>query len=303
MLSPTNCLRLSSTTMPQGAPKAIAFSPEEAMAMYPSRAEQVSPPPTSHRALRDRCGVTLNIRMEYATAGSTKPRRLINAAPGNINTEPHHAKLPRRKVVAKIVHPASPKPETPVEPPAPTPISQPPAANDPQLQEILPAMHVCFGNAHHARRMGFTHCVEVVYTYAEPQRDRVLRGGDVKRLRLTLPRDVRERSASRLRLTEAQLLLARDFMLDVVPAADATKPAGDVKILVSVPAGRPTEAMCIAGTYLAHAADRDAEEILRCIDEEEEAVLSVWKGEVSEIEAAQVNKVAFLPASTGTCRE
>ena len=61
--------------------------------------------------------------------------------------------------------------------------------------------------------------------------------------------------------------------------------------MIATPFGRPTDAMCVAGCYLAFISKKTVEDVLRYIDEEED-FLSVWKGEVSENEVERTEQVA-----------
>ena len=100
-----------------------------------------------------------------------------------------------------------------------------------------------------------------------------------------------------------QLGAARDFIGECLPKELAALPEQEsVRVLVTTPPGQPTDAMCVVGCYLGFAAGLGVEEILRCVDEEE-CILSVWKGEVSGEEVERIEEVArgwsWLTAAAG----
>ena len=310
--------------------KLTAFTRAEAMALYPSSPLHIFPPPAPsvRRSLRDRCGVTLSLKIEHplkATGGPWSPRGPV---------QPHCAQLPRipRRRSHKpwfghlradtpveapkpATPPAEPTPEPEPEPtPEPTPefefepfptelpsALRPPQADAPHLQAIIPSVWVSFGGAERAADDDFTHVVEIAYPDTEQgeqeanQQATTARASDdrVQRLRIELPAAARTwQGRAALALTDGQLRAARDFLAECLPQELAAQPEqGAVRVLVSAPAARPTDVMSVVGCYLAFVAGRSVEEVLQCIDEEE-SVVSVWKGEVSGDEVERAEEIA-----------
>ncbi|KAM5537928.1 hypothetical protein V8D89_008404 [Ganoderma adspersum] len=221
---------------------------------------------------------------------------------------PAHAPAP-----APAPAPASTSVSMPI---APIPTPHPPKADEPHLQTIIPALWVAFSDSTaptssttssmaHEVEANFTHIVEIAHSAGEPSAaGSIERRWDAarqaQRLRLVLPISAREQAnktgRAALALTDAQLRAARDFVGEYLPgelAAEALLDSeqGAVRVLVTAPPGRPTDAMCVVGCYLGFAAKRGVEEVLRCVDEEE-AVLSVWKGEVSGEEMERIEEIA-----------
>ena len=80
------------------------------------------------------------------------------------------------------------------------------------------------------------------------------------------------------------------------PPAAGTRPLPEkqaVRVLISTPQRRPTDAMSVLGCYLAFASKKSVDIALRCIDDEPD-FLSIWKGEVSEDELARAERVARM---------
>ncbi|PIL33700.1 hypothetical protein GSI_04325 [Ganoderma sinense ZZ0214-1] len=196
---------------------------------------------------------------------------------------------------------------------APIPTPHPPKADEPHLQAIIPALWVAFSDSaagsssgsssSRAHEDGFTHIVEITYSTGSPH---ALGPGSIERrwdaahqaqrLRLVLPAQPQALAPAAgraaLALTDGQLRAARDFVGECLPPDLAAVPEQTaVRVLVTVPPGRPTDAMCVVGCYLGFVAERGVEEILRFIDEED-GVLSVWKGEVSGEEVERVEEIA-----------
>ena len=311
---------------------------------YPSSPLQVFPPPMpgARRTLRERCGVTLSLAVEYPfgpnhKGGHTQPHR--THLPRLARRRSHKPRLPacdssffdgiaqpstfrvgvpfpthspisalKRRALAAV--PATPAILSALQP-------QPPKLSEPHLQAIIPGVWVVFDGAARAAEEGFSHVVEVFYDDAShdtpeasdaplaspcagpsspssaPKPAETRFDGATQRLRLALPGTARAyHGRAALALTDAQLRAARDFMAERLPPQLAEDPDQTaVRVLVSVPAGRPTDAMCVVGAYLAFVAGQHVEEVLRCVDDEE-SVLSVWKGEVSGDEVERVEKIA-----------
>ncbi|KAH9851155.1 hypothetical protein C2E23DRAFT_832858 [Lenzites betulinus] len=245
-------------------------------ATYPSSPLKVFPPPAPavRRPLRERCGMNLTLHIDNPALAFQSSKVPGPWSPKG-NLQPHRNNLPRRR---------NPKPsfvtyhdkQLAAAPPKPAP-----APPDRSYET------------------GFTHIVEITHGpapqgHSDAQRTHSSKGGP-QRLRLTLPASTR-RPAGRasLALTDAQLRAARDFLVECLPGSVAALPElaqGAVRALVVTPRGRPTDAMALVGCYLACVAGQDVEAILRCVDEEE-SVLSVWKGEVSGDEIEQVQGIA-----------
>ena len=323
------------------------------MIVYPTTPLSVFPPPPPpvllptqmHNRMGAGVGLTLQIDSPFKPpAGPWSPK-------GHI--QPHRSHLPRRRnpkpcfqnfyataetaaqkpkstpaptrtpKVERVSAPAPTSTSTSIySPTAPIPTPCPPKADEPHLQEIIPALWVAFSDstpplssnsstststtsAHEIQEAGFTHIVEIAHSAGEPSAaGSIERRWDVtrqaQRLRLVLPASAREQpqktGRAALALTDAQLCAARDFVGECLPgelaaAALPDSEQGAVRVLVTAPPGRPTDVMCVVGCYLGFAARRGVEEVLRCVDEEE-AVLSVWKGEVSGEEVERIEEIA-----------
>ncbi|KAI0819206.1 hypothetical protein BC628DRAFT_1404083 [Trametes gibbosa] len=277
-------------------------------AVYPSSPLTVFPPPapTVRRPLRERCGMNLTLHIDNP-ALAFKSSKVPGPWSPKGHLQPHRNNLPRRrnpkpsfvtyhdKQLAAAGH-TPPKPlSIPTPPcttiPAPAYDFDPPTSSEPHLQAIIPALWVAFAQEDRSYEAGFSHVVEITYG-PTPDAERTW-DGRTQRLRLTLPESVR-RPAGRaaLALNDAQLRGARDFLAECLPQSVASHPElGAVRALVVTPHARPTDAMALVGCYLSFVADQSVEAILRCIDEEE-SLLSVWKGEVSGDETERVEKIA-----------
>ncbi|KAI0669530.1 hypothetical protein C8Q78DRAFT_183346 [Trametes maxima] len=311
-------------TAPSLAPLTIpSNSRPDAISTYPSSPLKVFPPPapTIRRPLRERCGITLTLHIETPSP-TFKPSKVPGPWSPKGHIQPHRNHLPRRRnpkpcfvavqekqAPAVAEHPKrapsplpSPSPAAEAEPaPAVIPVSDPtpsyafnPPTEDPRLQAIIPALWVAF--AHETDRSyedGFTHVVEITYEGTHGSSERSW-DGKAQRLRLALPQSARKPAKGRagLALGDTQLRAARDFVAECLPQSIASMPEqSSVRVLVVTPQGRPTDAMCVVGCYLAFVAGQSADAILRCIDEED-SVLSAWKGEVSGDEADRLEKIA-----------
>ncbi len=296
----------------------------DAIAMYPTSPIGVFPPPApkARHSLRDRCGISLTLEIE----APFKPTKVPGPWSPKGHLQPHRSNLPRRRnpkpcfasyqdvkptVTVQPLKPAvAPAPAAALPFPAPQTPQQPHKASEPHLQAIIPAVWVAFGQEAEAKgakrpyEEGFTHIVEICYAHGSVaftggsaerrwEADSGRGMGGVQRLRLVLPEHARKwEGRAALALTNPQLRAARDFIAEGLPQSLAVLPEqGAVRVLVTAPAGRPTDAMCVLGCYLAFVAGRDAESILQCIDEEE-SILSVWKGEVSGDEIERIEKMA-----------
>ncbi|KAI9059907.1 hypothetical protein FKP32DRAFT_1097413 [Trametes sanguinea] len=290
-------------------------SRSEQIALYPSSPLKVFPPPAPaiRRPLRERCGVSLTLHID-APAMGFKPAKVPGPWSPKGHIQPHRSHLPRRrnpkacfakfhdKHAPAVVpdHPAvrTPSPKLSPAGPAPDYSFDPPKAEEPQA--IIPALWVAFARENEKDRAcadGFTHVVEICYAdptaaYDAGSSER-LWDGKAQRLRLALPESARKPSGrAGLALSDPQLRAGRDFIAECLPKSIAALPEQtDVRVLVVVPQGRPTDAMCLLGCYLAFVAGQSAEAILRAIDEEE-SILSVWKGEVSGEEMERIEKIA-----------
>ncbi|KAH9935144.1 uncharacterized protein BXZ73DRAFT_45544 [Epithele typhae] len=289
-------------------------------------------PSTTSRTLRERCNVQFSLVLEtainakapgkpvdpWAVRGHPQPHRtnlprMTRRRSSMRQRAPcaHDASNEPAPPMPSVPAPASPAAPPPSEPASPKPA---PADTEPSLQAIIPGAWVAFGGVKHAAEWGFTHVVDIDYYAAHPRTRGILNcrapygspvspptsddgvevgAGGVRRLRLPLPATVSARSVSkRLALSDAQLAVARDFMADALPPFLAGSPSQEaVRVLVSVPPGRTADAMSVMGCYLACVAERGVEEVLRCVDEED-AVLSVWKAEVSGEEAERLEAIA-----------
>ncbi|EJF60705.1 hypothetical protein DICSQDRAFT_62391 [Dichomitus squalens LYAD-421 SS1] len=278
---------------------------------YPTTPLSVFPPPAPsiRHPMRDRRGVTLTLQIEAPFNANVN---VIPPGPWSPkgHVQPHRSNLPRRRnpkprfqnfnPEALVRQKSAPKPETPA---IPIPTPNPPRADEPHLQAIIPALWVAFSDRSKASSSwayeeDFTHVVEMTYAAEEAHApDGAERCWDpelkAQRLRLVLPETARVREGrAALALTDAQLRAARDFLGESLPQTLAAMPEqSTVRVLVTAPPGRPTDAMCVLGCYLSFVAGRGAEEILRCIDEED-SILSVWKGEVSGEEVERIEKIA-----------
>ncbi|KAI0629556.1 hypothetical protein C8Q77DRAFT_1220246 [Trametes polyzona] len=279
---------------------------------------KVFPPPaptTVRRPLRERCGVNLTLHIDnpalafksskvpgpWSPKGHLQPHR--NHLPRRRNPKPCFAGIQEKQPVAAAALPVEPTKPAPIPTPdavsapsipsrTPSYAFDPPKSSEPQLQAIIPALWVAFAQPDdRSYEDGFSHIVEISYGSA-PTSDRRW-DGRAHRLQLILPESSR-RPAGRaaLALTDAQLREARDFIAECLPQSIASLPEqNEVRVLVATPPGRPTDAMALVGCYLAFVAEQTTETILRCVDEEE-SVLSVWKGEVSGDETVRVDRIA-----------
>ncbi|KAI1790317.1 hypothetical protein LXA43DRAFT_1095466 [Ganoderma leucocontextum] len=291
--------------------------------VYPTTPLSVFPPPAPSvlRSMRDHRRVSLTLQIDTpfkASPGPWSPK-------GHI--QPYRSHLPRRRNPKPcfqnfhaIAEPGAPKPKPkPAPTPTPTPKTglvptwatstpipaiptpRPPKADEPHLQAIIPAVWVAFSDTAAASRRaheeGFTHVVEIAHSGGEPYAaGSIERRWDAarqaQRLRLILPEQAGRGGRAALSLTDGQLRAARDFVGECLPRELAAMPEQDaVRVLVTAPPGRPTDAMCLVGCYLGFVAGRGVEEVLRCIDEEE-SILSVWKGEVSGEEVERADEIA-----------
>ncbi|KAI8971017.1 hypothetical protein BD414DRAFT_510615 [Trametes punicea] len=299
-------------------------SRSDVIALYPTSPLKVFPPPAPsiRRPLRERCGVSLTLHIETPALTSTcKPAKVPGPWSPKGHIQPHRNHLPRRRnpkpcfagfqekhapAAAAPTTEQRPKPAPalasvpgPVPEPATSYTFDPPKAEEPRLQAIIPALWVAFARRDdRSYEAGFSHVVEICYASpTSPAHDsgtcERLWDGRAQRLRLALPVSARTQSGrAALALSDAQLRAARDFVAECLPKSVAALPEQTaVRVLVTVPQARPTEAMCLVGCYLAFVAGQSAEAILRCIDEEE-SILSVWKGEVSGDEMERIERIA-----------
>ncbi|THG99248.1 hypothetical protein EW026_g3075 [Hermanssonia centrifuga] len=201
--------------------------------------------------------------------------------------QPHRSHLPRRRNPKPIVFhdvetdsPAEKKCtveslEAPVTA-DPDPLAPAFIADDPSIQEVLSMLVLAFkGETSPSASLpghsdkSYTHVVSITYGAVA---EGVSRAG--------------------LGLTVAQIRASRDFIAQALPNPLA-QPAdrSDVRILITAPHKRPTDAMCVLACYLAFTSGKAVEDILLHFDGDEE-FLSVWKGEVSGEEVEKVEKIA-----------
>ncbi|PSR71536.1 hypothetical protein PHLCEN_2v12587 [Hermanssonia centrifuga] len=236
----------------------------------------------------------------------------LNPAPkGPI--QPHRSHLPRRRNPKPIVFhdvetdsPAEKKCTVePLEVEAPVttdpdPLAPAFIADDPSIQEVLSILVLAFkGETSPSASLpghsdkSYTHVLSITYGAGEGTSEEIYKDR-IHHLRLTLPAAAVAEGAPRagLGLTVAQIRASRDFIAQALPNPLA-QPAdrSDVRILITAPHKRPTDAMCVLACYLAFTSGKAVEDILLHFDGDEE-FLSVWKGEVSGEEVEKVEKIA-----------
>ena len=277
--------------------------------IYPTTPLAQFPPPVStlQRPLRERCGFTAQLSLTIKTSFGQQARGGPWTPKGHI--QPHRSHLPRRRKgqVKRIVlydnfdddEPEQAAPAVPT-PGAFAPVPAP--ADAPHLQEVVPGLFVAFKTGSVTRHdTVYTHIIDVCHPlpgYDAGATEKAYEG-HIQRLRLVLPEPSSPESGrAGLALTEAQLRASRDFLAETLPYSGPSslpaRPAPEkqaVRVLISTPQRRPTDAMSIVGCYLAFASKKSVDTALRCIDDEPE-FLSIWKGEVSEDEVARAERVA-----------
>ncbi|KAH9949309.1 hypothetical protein B0H21DRAFT_729575 [Amylocystis lapponica] len=304
MTTPTAMTQLSS---------AAAAAHYPCIELYPSSPLRQFPPPLTPvhtmRPLRERCGFNLQIKTSFSHSATPAPW----SPKGHGHLQPHRNHLPRRRKTKRITFyddesasPPQPTPApAPVPPLVPAPVPVPAPEEQRHLQEVVPGLFFAFHTpadttSNRALEAGYTHLVDVCLPTGP---DAPFAGaseqafeGTVHRLRLVLPAAALAPAGGRagLALTDAQLRTARDFLAQALPyGTAAARGAAGVRVLLTTPPHRPTDAMAIAGCYLAFASGKGAETVLRYVDEEE-SFLSVWKGEVSGEEMERVERVARM---------
>ncbi|CCM01010.1 uncharacterized protein FIBRA_03058 [Fibroporia radiculosa] len=278
------------------------------LGIYPSSPIAQFPPPLPgrRRPLRERCGLAHNLKIQ-----TNFSPQAVHAGPWSPkgHLQPHRNNLPRRRKVKRIVfHDAEVIPPEPPIPPQVLPV--PPQMENRHLQEVVPGLYVAFklsdaaADAQHIRDTAYTHLLDICYPppgYDSGAIEQVYENR-VHRLRLVLPVGPATRTQrAGLGLTNSQLRAARDFLAQALPysgssASSITHPQSGslaVRILLSTPMHRPTDAMTAAGCYLAFVSGKSVETTLRFIDDEDN-FLSIWKGEVSEDEVEQAERVAKM---------
>lgn len=212
----------------------------------------------------------------------------------------------------------SPKEETAeIEPLVPAALNAPKVEEevskpDSSLQELIPGLYIAFSNdgpegeqPGDSSEKPYTHIVNI--THPTHDVDQNFKGSahesydhSLRRLHLVLAQSSsRMNKAQRtgLALSELQLRSVRDFLaLALPPSLASSTDQSTVKVLITTPHGRPTDAMSAAACYLAFTSGQNVDTILRFVDEEED-FLSVWKGEVSEDEVEKIEKVVRSPSS------
>jgi len=287
---------------------AAPYSPISSL--YPSSplAEFPPPVPTLRRPLRERCGFTHNLKIHTSFAQQARPGPW--SPKGHI--QPHRNHLPRRRKgqIKRIVLYEDDSATEPKVQEGPEALNALPETEGRHLQEVVPGLFLEFRPADssvdiaRAQEERYTHVIDICYPPPGYDSGAVEQAYEsrLQRLRLVLPSTSRPTDSQRagLALTDAQLRMARDFLAQTLPysgvcasqVASQTVPHA-VRILLSTPARRPTDAMSIAGCYLSFASGKSVETALRFIDDEDN-FLSVWKGEVSEDEIAKVERVARM---------
>ncbi|EPT02543.1 hypothetical protein FOMPIDRAFT_1105492, partial [Fomitopsis schrenkii] len=266
------------------------------------------PMPALRRPLRERCGFTARLSLTVKTSFGQQPPCADPWSPkGHI--QPHRSHLPRRrKAQIKRIVLYDDEPEQ-AAPAAPTPgalVPAPRPVDAPCLQEVVPGLFIAFKtDSAAAQDTVYTHIIDVCHPppgYDAGATEKAFEGR-THRLRLVLPAPPQTESGrAGLALSAAQLRAARDFLAETLPYGSSPaqpRPLPEkqaVRVLLSTPQRRPTDAMAVVGCYLAFASQKSVDAALRCIDDEPE-FLSVWKGEVSEDEVARAERVARMWSS------
>ncbi|CAL1711679.1 unnamed protein product [Somion occarium] len=271
-------------------------------------------PPSTSRSLRERCGVNLRVSINsnngILAGGPWSPK---------IHVQPHRSNLPRRRKVTKrfalknvdddevtnekekevIIDLTA---ETSAEPTVVEPEVQ---SQESHIQELIPGLYIAFSDGDpNATQPGatdvkpYTHVVNISYPpiteEGHPGSCEKTLIGRTQNLHIILPASSRPDGAQRpgLGLTDSHLRSIRDFIGEALPYAMASQPdQSAIRVLITTPPGRPTDAMCAAGCYLAFTSGKGVETVLRYVDEEED-FLSIWKGEVSGDELDRTEKIA-----------
>lgn len=262
------------------------------------------------RPLRERCGVNMSLRLTTAITPAMGPW----SPKGHL--QPHRSNLPRRRKVTKryFTNIERDDDETLVETKQKetvidltekvTPVLLvTPKEQDSSIQELIPGLFIAFSEGDpNAPQPGdstekpYTHVVNIAYA---PTSEEEHKGGSKRfmvgysqRLHITLPSSTNVEGRPGLGLTDANLRSIRDFIGEALPHAVASSTEeSTIRVLITTPFGRPTDAMCAAGCYLAFVSGQRVESVLSYIDEEEE-FLSIWKAEVSGDEMERAEKIA-----------
>ncbi|PCH35641.1 hypothetical protein WOLCODRAFT_126086 [Wolfiporia cocos MD-104 SS10] len=277
------------------------------------------PLPAHRRTLRERCSAELNLRI-MTNVGPFQQQRPFQQQPPPCQTgatkghvQPHRSHLPRRRKnqVKRIVFYDSedrdkPDPDAGAAPNAPDCQQQ---GQERHLQKLFEGLALAFklqdprADADACRDEGYTHIVDICHAEAPPASAHGcgaierLQEAQVQRLRLILPAVAGDSPAPRagLSLSDAQIRAARDFIAKTLPYASASQGKATApltaSVLISTPAGRPTDAMSVLGCYLSFVSGKPVEITLRVIDDTPE-ILSAWKGEVSGDEVDRLEQVA-----------
>lgn len=287
------------------APITPAQSPT--LACYPTSPIAHFPPPVQaavRRPLRERCGFNLSLKIHTTCAQQGR------AAPWSPkgHVQPHRNNLPRRRKgqIKRIVVVDDDSPSTT----EPKPDSEQPPKGERHLQEVVPGLFLAFkladaaADAAKRQEERYTHVIDICYPPPGYDSGAIEQAyeGRVHRLRLVLPAaHPADAERAGLGLTDAQLRAARDFLAQALPYVSATAPpplmssapCANVRILVSTPPRRPTDAMSIVGCYLSFVSNKGADATLRFIDDQAD-ILSIWKWEVSEDEVGKIERVARM---------
>lgn len=253
------------------------------------------------------------MRLQLTTQGLS-PVQAVWSPKGHV--QPHRSHLPRRRHVKRfVVHDTDDEVAVATPPPAVVATTvdaatealakldiyaPAPQQNVPHLQEVIPRLILGFMGSEDSvedlqpnSAKPFSHIISVLHGDATTAgSSQSSSGPGLQRLYLFIaPRDATSGRAG-LGLTDAQLRRARDYIGEVIPTPESVQnPADYLRILITTPHGNPTNALCVLACYLAFISDKNVEEILNFIDEEED-YLSAWKGEVSEDEIERVEKIA-----------
>ena len=254
------------------------------------------------RKLRERCGVSMSLGFNSAYMNHTQPHRTNlprrrNGAKRLFALEKHEEQpvVEKKREEVELVIDLNEK-STPVLPIAP---KEP----ESHIQELIPGLSVAFSDGHlsapqpgDSAEKPYTHVVNITY----PLSPREHKGGCSKslvgrtqRLHITLPSTTRVQGRPGLGLTDGNLRAIRDFVGEAFPHSMASSANDDspIRVLITTPHGRPTDAMCAVGCYLAFVSGQSVESVLSYIDEAED-FLSIWKAEVSGDEMERAEKIA-----------
>lgn len=283
---------------------------------YPSEPIAIFPPPLplSRRTLRSRRGVDMSVQIPpFPMQTHTTPSPWSAKGP----VQPHRNHLPRRRNPKRMVIINHGTPDGDFVP-APLPLDTPygdqrtqvdqlvedhykpdPPVNVPALQKMREGLYVAFGEGSECvkdlpehQNTPFTHVITILQGEDDNGPHVQSYENRVQNLRLVLAGEARaQRERKSLALSDAHLRAARDFIAEALPGGSAPNCDTGTRVLVTTPFGRPTDAMSIIAFYLASSSKGGVTAILKVIDDDEN-VLSAWKGEISQNEEEQIEKMA-----------